>query len=261
MAARAKVPAPEKDRSERWLLTYSDMITLLLALFVILFATSKVDQVKFEQVAASLQKAFNVPVLQGASTTSLVQLGTLANSFAGLTGVGATIGPELISYAKQQELGDEISVTASKDAVVITLAGALVFSSGSAELRPEGQQALEFVAGMLRALPDQNPIRVEGHTDDVPPNSGQFPTNWELSAARAAHVARVLEEQGVQHDRLSAVGYADTRPIGDNATPDGRARNRRVEIWILNPQPAGPPAPAGQLAGQGAPLPAGLPTR
>lgn len=234
MPAKRRAEA-EKESSERWLLTYADMITLLLALFVVLYATSQVDQVKFEQVAASIQRAFNIPVLSASSSAGVVAVGSMGNTFVGLTGVGASIGPELISYAQQEELGDQISVTASKDAVVITLSGALPFGSGSAELRPEVRRALDIVATTVRGLPDHNAIRVEGHTDNAPPSSGRFPTNWELSAARAGAAARYLAETGVEPDRIVASGYADTKPIATNDSPEGKARNRRVEIWILPP--------------------------
>ncbi|HEU5315058.1 MAG TPA: OmpA family protein [Chloroflexota bacterium] len=239
-----KKPEAEKENAERWLLTYSDMITLLLALFVVLYATSKSDPVKFQTVALSLQRAFNVPVLQAAAGNSLITIGGQPTAFVGLTSVGATIGPELVSYAQREQLGDQVSVTASRDAVVISLGGALTFGSGSAELRPEARGALELIANTIRSLPDHNPVRVEGHTDSAPPLTGRFPTNWELSAARAGAAARFLAEAGVAPDRITAVGYADTKPIGDNETPEGKTRNRRVEIWILNPEPIGPTAVA-----------------
>lgn len=235
-----KKPEAEKENAERWLLTYADMITLLLALFVVLYATSKQDPVKFQQIAVSLQRAFNIPVLEAAAANSLISIGDQATAYVGLTGVGAVIGPELISYAQKEDLGDQISVTASRDAVVISLGGALTFASGSSELRPEARTALDLVSNSIRSLSDRNPVRVEGHTDDTPPNAGRFPTNWELSAARSGAAARFLAEAGVEGDRISAVGYADTKPIADNNTPEGKVRNRRVEIWILNPEPIGP---------------------
>jgi chemotaxis protein MotB len=91
---------------------------------------------------------------------------------------------------------------------------------------------------------------VEGHTDDTPPNTGQYPTNWELSAARAGAAARFLAEAGVEGDRITATGYAQTRPISNNETPEGKARNRRVEIWILNPEPIGPTSVASRAVGR-----------
>jgi chemotaxis protein MotB len=235
-----KKPEAEKENAERWLLTYADMITLLLALFVVLYATSKQDPVKFQQLAVSLQRAFNIHVLEASAANSLISIGDQTSAYVGLTGVGAVIGPELISYAQKEQLGDQISVTASRDAVVISLGGALTFGSGSSELRPEARAALDLVANSIRGLSDRNPVRVEGHTDDTPPNAGRFPTNWELSAARAGAAARFLAEAGVEPDRITAVGYADTKPIADNNTPEGKTRNRRVEIWILNPEPIGP---------------------
>ena len=235
-----KKPEAEKENAERWLLTYADMITLLLALFIVLYATSKQDPVKFQELAQSLRRAFNVPVLEAQSSNSLISIGDAPTSYVGLTSIGAVIGPELISYAQKEELGDQITVTASRDAVVIEFAGALAFGSGSAELRPEARTAMELVATTILTRAERHPIRVEGHTDDTPPNAGRFPTNWELSAARAGAAARFLAEAGVEPDTITAVGYADTKPIGDNNTPEGKTRNRRVEIWILNPEPIGP---------------------
>ena|SRR5688572_22292836 len=235
-----KKPEAEKENAERWLLTYADMITLLLALFIVLYATSKQDPVKFQELAVSLRRAFNVPVLEASAGGSLVSIGESPTSFVGLTGVGAVIGPELISYAQKEDLGDQITVTASRDAVVVELAGALTFASGSAELRPEARTALEIVAEGIRTRAARHPIRVEGHTDDTPPSAGRFPTNWELSAARAGATAHLLADLGVEADTIYAVGHAATRPIADNNTPEGKTRNRRVEIWILNPEPIGP---------------------
>lgn len=232
----------EHENMERYLLTYADMITLLLALFIVLYAMSIQDPIKYEIVASSLSKAFNTGGIRGNVNKTMISIGPVTNAFAGLTSTGETVGEALTSYAQKEELGDQISVTASKDAVVITLAGGLIFSSGSSELRPEGRQALEFISDRLQDLPDRNPIRIEGHTDNVSPNTDRFPTNWFLSSARAAMAANLLAETGVERMRLQAVGLAETRAIGDNLTPDGRAKNRRVEIWILPPATQGPAA-------------------
>ncbi|MGH2353503.1 MAG: flagellar motor protein MotB [Chloroflexota bacterium] len=248
---RARVPEPEKDKSERWLLTYADMITLLLALFVVLFASSQVDEQKMAEVAAGLQRGFNIPAPAGAESQGLVPSGNIAGSpgvggpAVNLASVGASIGSELVAFAEREHLGSGLSVSVSQDGVVVTMAGSLAFGSGSAQLRPEGRQALELVAATLRTLPVSPTIRIDGHTDDVTPNTPEFPSNWELSAARAASVARHLAAAGLDRHHLTAVGVADTQPIADNATPEGRAQNRRVELWILAP---GAEAEAGAAA-------------
>jgi chemotaxis protein MotB len=243
MGLPKKHVCPEHENAERYLLTYADMITLLLALFIVLYAMSIQDPIKFQVVASSLQKAFNTAARSNISDT-MISIGNVTNAFAGMTSTGETVGEELTSYATQNELGDQISVTASKDAVVITLAGGMVFSSGSSEMRPEGRQTLEFISDRLKGLPDRNTIRIEGHTDDVSPNTDKFPTNWFLSSARAASAANLLATTGIDRSRLQAVGLAETRPIAPNLTPEGRAKNRRVEIWILPPATQGPAAAA-----------------
>ncbi|MBI3970341.1 MAG: OmpA family protein [Chloroflexi bacterium] len=236
--ARLRAPEPEKENSERWLLTYADMITLLLALFVVLYASSTITADKFAEVADSLQRAFHGPVNRSSEPRPALPIANRPNSFAGLTSLGTTIGPELVAYAEQQELGDQVTVTATQDSVIISLAGSLIFGSGSAGLRPEGQQFLEVIATTLRDLPDHNPIRVEGHTDPTPTGSTRFPTNWDLSTARAAAAARALAEHGIAAERLIVAGYADTQPIADNTTPEGRTRNRRVDLRIMRPPEA-----------------------
>ncbi|MBI3970114.1 MAG: OmpA family protein [Chloroflexi bacterium] len=233
-----KKPEPEKENSERWLLTYADMITLLLALFVVLYASSTITPSKFVAVADSLQQAFHGPLNKSSEPRPALPIASKPNSFTGLTSMGTTIGPELVGYAEKQELGDQVTVTATKDSVIISLAGSLIFGSGSAELRPEGQQFLEFISGTLRDLPDKNPVRVEGHTDTTPTGSTRFLTNWDLSTARAAAAARVLAEHGIAAERLIVAGYADSQPIADNNTPEGRTRNRRVDLRIMSPAAA-----------------------
>jgi len=131
MGLPKKHVCPEHENAERYLLTYADMITLLLALFIVLYAMSIQDPIKYEIIASSLSKAFNTGGVRGNVNKQQIMLGPVTNAFAGMTSVGETVGEELTSYALKEELGDQISVTSSKDAVVITLAGGMVFSSGS----------------------------------------------------------------------------------------------------------------------------------
>ncbi len=127
------------------------------------------------------------------------------------------------------------------EGVVIGMSGALLFDSGKVELRPEATEVLAEVAKVLRPLP--NPLRIDAHTDNIPPESPTYPTNWELSAARAVSVARFLiEEGGIQPERMAAAGYAEYRPVASNDTRENRARNRRAEILV---QSVPPPKPEG----------------
>ena len=116
--------------------------------------------------------------------------------------------------------------------MVVELAENILFDSGKADLKQDGEIALAEVAEVLKTIPDRN-FQIAGHTDNIPINSRRFPSNWELSTARAVNVTRFLAEQGMRRDRLSAAGYAETQPVSSNDTPEGRAQNRRIEIVLM----------------------------
>lgn len=253
---------------ERWLVSYADMITLLMVLFVVLFAMSKTDVAKYAVLRDSLQRAFSVPVLQGNEPTSLKGAG------------GASFVPPMISPPLEQELlamtgaptdarmaaalheirqvllqvpvpsdtSGRVEVGASREGIVISLAGNILFDSGKSDLKPSGMALLDTLAERLRTMP--NEIRVEGHTDNVPIATPLYPSNWELSSARATTVGRYLAEQnGIAPNRLSAAGYGEFRPVAPNDTREGRARNRRVDLVVLFPRaPAQPGAVAATRA-------------
>ncbi len=248
MARRGGKAKVEKENSERWLLTYADMITLLMTFFIVLYATSKTDTAKFTQIQAALERAFNVEVLQGR---------TLAVSTDG-SGAGALIQsmftePEYQTDVDriQQHLrqaaatsghGDspDVAVGATREGIVIRLSGSFLFDSSRAELKPASLWQLDVIAEELRQM--SNDIRVEGHTDNVPVDSPRFPTNWELSVARAIAVTRYMtEEGGIASSRIGAAGYGEFRPIAPNDAPKNRSLNRRVEIRVLASKP---PLPA-----------------
>ncbi len=259
--SRKAAPAAEAANHERWVLSYADLITLLLGFFIILYATSKSDADKFKLFAVGLSEAFNVDVRQGVPGGSPV--------FDG--GRGLLPGPvntgtidrdlEVISAAVRTRaeaagVGGQLVVAREEDHLVIRLADNLVFPSASADIRPEALRLLDVAASVLNEVP--HPIRVEGHTDNVPVVTDRYPTNWELSAARATAVLRTLIERGaVQPQRLSAAGYGEYHPLSANTTPEGRALNRRADIVLLYPnapvatpasaptRPASTPAPAG----------------
>ena len=237
MSKRKAPEAAAPENHERWIVSYADMVTLLFALFVVLFATSDANPQKLQSVHNSIEQAFSIGVLQGSNGSSAVlnQGGGITPSISeiksnNLAALEATLG----GFAKSNNLEGKIQIRSDADSITISLADNLLFDSGSADLRPGSQDVLAQVALALKGLP--NEMRIEGHTDNVPVNSPGFPTNWELSAARASRVLRFMREQGgLTANDLFLAGYAETHPIADNSTPEGRALNRRADIVILYP--------------------------
>ncbi len=214
----------------RWLLTYADMITLMLALFIILFAMSTISRVKVQQFAKSVSAGFdntwsvNQPPSGGVNGSQ---------SFDASSNVPA-IQKRLERYVQQHNLQNQVQVHMERRGLVITLlSDKSYYDSGSAELRPETKKILDEVDSFLKK--NVNLIRVEGNTDNVPISTPQYPTNWELSTARAVNVVRYLVEQdGLQPTRVSAAGYGEFHPRTENITAQGRQQNRRVDIVLLN---------------------------
>lgn len=213
--------APEEEES--WLTTYLDMMTLLLVLMIVMlsFAGKRVQEAGQAQ----------------GGPTAIAQVGTAGS---GLMPAGAGLLPESGKGPAQGEgdhglqlegLGDDIDIVVNDKSISFRINSEILFSSGGADLGLEGLGVLRKLVTVLNSTPHQ--IVIEGHTDSVPIRSYRYPSNWELSGARAGSVVRYLEANGVSSQRLSAVGYADTRPLGDNGTADGRANNRRVELILL----------------------------
>jgi len=280
--------AVEHENEERWLLTYADMLTLLFALFMVLFSISSVNISKYQVLQQSLKAAFSGSILPGgrailqsgsestsahtpatAEVPSIVPLVptptsrsssstssanaaakpmTSADLQAALNSMSASVSEQdtfeklkeqMDAYAKAHGFGNKVQTIIQRRGLVVrVLTDNLLFDSGSATLQPEADSLLDQVAQLLN-LDKSHPITVEGHTDNQPISSAQFPSNWELSTARATTVVRFLISRGVGASRLGAVGYADLHPIASNATAAGRALNRRVEIVLmrLNPVP------------------------
>ncbi|MBK6319864.1 MAG: flagellar motor protein MotB [Dehalococcoidia bacterium] len=236
--SKKKVPeAAHAENHERWIVSYADMLTLLFALFVVLYATSDANPQKLQSVHNSIEQAFSIGVLQGSNGSSAV-----LNNGGGITpSINEIKSNNLVAleaslggFAEANNLEGKIQIRSDADSITISLADNLLFDSGSADLRAGSQDVLMQVAGALKGLP--NEMRIEGHTDNVPVNSADFATNWELSAARASRVLRFMREQGgLTANSLFLAGYADTRPFADNSTPEGRALNRRADIVILYP--------------------------
>ena len=231
----------EHANHERWLLTYADLITLLVVFFIVMYSMSLTDQRKFIALSGSIAKAFNVGVLEG-GTTVLEGFDSLQldSSFISQTQKSdyAVIKERLTTLVKNEGAEGTVELNTTQDGTVIRLAGSLLFPSGRAELRPESTKVLEGVAQMLRSYP--NRFRIEGHTDDLPPTLAEYPTNLDLSVARSQAVNRFLVNTAkLPQDRISIAGYGEFKPLVPNADTQSRMKNRRADIVILyEPQPA-----------------------
>jgi chemotaxis protein MotB len=255
------------ENEERWLLTYADMITLLLALFVVLFAISSVNVSKVRMLQQSLRDAFSGKVMSGGEaimqTSNSVSVRTLATQPRVVphtptigTPDSASARAALAARREQDELqqlkrqldafaaahgfkAQVETVVTQRGLVVRLLTDNVLFDSGLADLKGAGLPLLGEV-GTLLGVDRMHPIVVEGHTDDVPIATSKFASNWELSTARASAVVRWLIGRNVPARRFSAAGYADLRPLSSNGTAAGRARNRRVEIVLQRIHPLAP---------------------
>jgi len=255
------------ENEERWLLTYADMITLLLALFVVLFAISSVNVSKVKLLQQSLRDAFSGRVMSGGQTilqtgnsVSVRTLETQPRIVPNTPSLGtpATASAQAALAARREQ--DELqqlkrqldafaaahgfkaqvdTVVTQRGLVVRLLTDNVLFDSGLADLKAQGLPLLAEV-GTLLGVDKVHPIVVEGHTDDVPISTSQFASNWELSTARASAVVRWLIGRGLPEQRFSAAGYADLHPLASNATAAGRARNRRVEVVLQRIHPLAP---------------------
>jgi len=236
---------------ERWLVSYADFITLLFAFFVVLYASSKADQKKQQQVAQAIDSAFKSLGMFPDTTRRAVDLKNVSaiSKDAPVTPMNIVMGEDVLAPAKVKEdleqvqkqlekmLSNQIadhtvSVKMGKDGLVISLREAGFFSSGSATPHPGTLPILRQIADALGRIPYD--VRVEGHTDNVPIHNAEFDSNWELSSARATRIARIfLATNSIAPEHLSAAGYAEFHPVAPNTTDAGRAENRRVDLVVM----------------------------
>lgn len=249
---RRKKYEEEHESHERWLVSYADFITLLFAFFVVMYAVSSVNQVKYQDLTRSLGTAFKsdrpygniihrnpsatepVPVHPGiAPTLPLTRLKNeryrkeQENMTAMAMNLANALSP-LIHAGK-------VHVIQTNYGVRIDIDESLLFAPGSAELSGAAAEPLAHIAQILVA--DPHTVEVQGHTDNIPIHNASFYSNWELSAVRASTVVRLFAENGVEENRLSATGFGSAQPIGDNLTAEGRASNRRVSVMLLYRSP------------------------
>jgi chemotaxis protein MotB len=201
----------EKENHDRWLISWADFLTLLFTFFVALYALSTVDKQKAEDLSVSLKTVFKIidpPIKKDIEKPDVIK--------------------ELEKALSQYP---EITIRENHRGYVITVQDTVLFKSGEYELNESSKEVLNKIVVALKMLP--NKISIEGHTDNIPVKGMTLRSNWDLSALRALSVLYYFKDSGISPDRLSATGYGEYRPISDNETEEGRAKNRRVEIVLL----------------------------
>ena len=241
MARKKHAKPHEEEAGEAWLLPYSDLMTLLLALFIALFAMSQTDASKMQALAQAFTAAFNMggpSFFSGMGPSTSINSATTtgqdnANNAYMQENQNLREAQEKIEqYVKENNLQDQVSTELSEEGLMIRLKEKALFASGSAALEGQADQIVPVIAGLLASLPER--VTISGHTDKVPLSTAQFPSNWELSSARAVSLMRGLmgAQPSLNPARFSALGYSEYRPIASNDTDEGRAQNRRVEVFI-----------------------------
>ena len=237
----------EHENGERWLLTYSDLVTLLMIFFIIMYAMSTVDSQKYSQLAQSLGTAMGNGSIVG-NGSGWVNTGNGGNSNINTTvnnepvdikqpsdeqNYLENIKGELNKYLNENGLTNSVVVDITDRGLAIMLKDSIMFDSGRADIKNEAIETMIRIGMILNKIDSY--IRVEGHTDNIPINNKQFNSNWQLSATRAVNVVQLLIDKAeIQPGKISAVGYGEYRPITDNSSNEGRAKNRRVEILVIN---------------------------
>lgn len=243
MRKRRKKAEEEHENHERWLVSYADFITLLFAFFVVMYSISQINEGKYKVLANSINAAFHA--IPGASA------GVLPSTLPAQPIVPPTKSPSEIKMEQMKRQNQikmrsiaqaiiealrplvkdgKVHVTEGAMGITVEINASILFQPGESRMEDGAVRSMTAL-GQILALTDF-PIKVEGFTDNVPISTAQFPSNWELSGARASSVVRLFIENGVAADKLTAIGYADQRPVADNATAEGRMRNRRVAITI-----------------------------
>lgn len=233
----------EEHADETWLVPYSDILTLLLALFIVLFASSQVDEKKFDEMRQSFSTAFSTgspALLDNMSSVQHYQESAPSNSdqqmkekaFTQETAQLAEVKRQLDKYITDNGLAGDLQTTLTDEGLMIRIKENALFPSGSAALLPESRRFGAQIAKML--LPLSQKIVVSGHTDNIPIDTYEFPSNWDLSAKRAVNFMKfLLAQEKLQPERFSAIGYGEYRPLTANDSDESRAKNRRVEIMVV----------------------------
>jgi len=225
----------EHENMERWLVSYADFITLLFAFFVVMYSVSSVNEGKYRVMSNALKSSFS-------NTRPIGELSIMSLPIEKSRQIVVTERQKSQSNARTflkvansitaSKVPDGVKITSTERGLSIRIKDEALFSSGSADLNPHIKEFLDLIAGLVRELP--NLIAVEGHTDNRPIRTATYPSNWDLSTARANTLLRYFTEQHhLRADRFSSTGFAGTRPIESNSTSEGQAANRRVELIVL----------------------------
>ena len=231
----------EEHHDERWLVSYADFITLLMVLFVVLYSMGQVNVEKYKQLAESMRTAFSLGGAVQIVDSQINQVGGTSEdgSSKPIVVPGIPEGPteseevagQLTSMLSAQNLGNQVSVQTNIEGVLISLSERLIFKNDQVELPPEAFQVLNTIVEMLR--PIDNKVRLVGHTNNTPSTNPLYPTNWELSLARATTVAKYLINSGIVPERLIISGQGEYAPVFPNDTDQHKELNARVEIIII----------------------------
>ena len=243
---RRKKKPEEPENHDRWLVSYADFITLLFAFFVVMYAISSLNEGKYRVLSDSLVSAFKHAPTSPLETNRELAPQAPSRPITPIKKPIVDIDPKLKKQTEDmrqvaQDLlkvlaplvkDNQVKITQSLRGVTLEINASVLFAPGQAILQTESSKALAAVAHVLAEVP--NRIQVEGHTDDAPISTAYYPSNWELSSARASSVVRLFGLNGVSDERMVAIGYADNRPVVSNIDNESRARNRRVTILIIS---------------------------
>ena len=226
---RKRKTMDDKEDLGRWLLTYADLITLLLAFFVVMYSMSQIDAKKFGKISEALHG-----ILKGGESILNKNYDTVQTSGHGLLKLGDLRMINLKIQEKFKTLGrqEEVQTEITERGLVVHIMESALFKEGSASLENKAIRVLDLIYEEIKGLP--NHIRIEGHTDDRPIKTAQYPSNWELSTARATQVVRYFTDNyDISSTMISALGYGEYRPVRPNNSIENRAKNRRIDVVLL----------------------------
>jgi len=223
---------PEEEGPGEWIVTYADMVTLLLTFFVMLVAISSVDTERFEKIMYSIQYTLGAGVAPGGRVGRIDTHDVRQRSLSTPTGSeNEPLLEDIRETINKKDLQDSVQVVQQGNKVIVRVKGQVLFPTASSQFDPQAKKVLDELAKLVMQYPEYR-LDVGGHTDPRPISTPKFDSNWELSALRATAVLRYLVEQGVNPRRMTATGYADTDPIVPNSSLENMAKNRRVEFVL-----------------------------